>query len=157
MPLNTGSFHNYRLVVTAGVGTLYVDGQTIASKPVGSHVNCCGTENYVGFGDGTHIGSSTTELRLLRYAVCLPGEDTDGDGICIPFDNCPTISNVNQSNFDGDAFGDACDPCPYDPNNTQVEGQCIPTVSEWGLGILALLTTTAGTLVLRRRGLLAGP
>ena len=40
-----------------------------------------------------------------------PG-DLDCDGIADSIDNCPTISNADQANEDGDKFGDACDPCP---------------------------------------------
>jgi hypothetical protein len=37
--------------------------------------------------------------------------DSDGDGACNQFDNCPGVSNPSQTNADGDAFGDACDTC----------------------------------------------
>jgi hypothetical protein len=33
------------------------------------------------------------------------------------FDNCPQDSNTNQGNQDGDAYGDACDCAPSDPND----------------------------------------
>ncbi len=35
--------------------------------------------------------------------------DTDNDGVADRLDNCPTISNANQLNTDGDAMGNACD------------------------------------------------
>jgi hypothetical protein len=35
--------------------------------------------------------------------------DSDGDGVPDTSDNCPTVGNSNQANFDGDADGDACD------------------------------------------------
>lgn len=35
--------------------------------------------------------------------------DQDGDGVKDLIDNCPTIPNADQANYDGDAFGDACD------------------------------------------------
>jgi hypothetical protein len=37
-------------------------------------------------------------------------KDSDGDGILDIDDNCITESNEDQNNFDGDLFGDACDP-----------------------------------------------
>lgn len=37
------------------------------------------------------------------------GNDTDADGVYDHQDNCPSILNPNQSNIDGDSFGDACD------------------------------------------------
>ena len=37
-------------------------------------------------------------------------KDTDGDGVLDSApDNCPTVSNSNQANTDGDSQGDACD------------------------------------------------
>jgi hypothetical protein len=43
-----------------------------------------------------------------------PGED--GDGVCAAGDNCPTVSNPDQSDRDGDRVGDACDNCVEVPN-----------------------------------------
>ncbi len=40
--------------------------------------------------------------------------DEDLDLICAGADNCPTVANPDQQNVDGDAFGDACDPCPLE-------------------------------------------
>ncbi|MBT8447767.1 MAG: thrombospondin type 3 repeat-containing protein [Gammaproteobacteria bacterium] len=37
-----------------------------------------------------------------------PG-DADGDGVNDDVDNCPSVPNPSQENFDGDAQGDACD------------------------------------------------
>mgnify|MGYP001986031189 CR=1 FL=1 len=43
----------------------------------------------------------------------LPGADDDGDGISDVADNCPFVSNPNQSNTDGaDDGGDASDGLP---------------------------------------------
>lgn len=35
--------------------------------------------------------------------------DTDNDGVADATDNCVTVSNANQANFDNDTQGDACD------------------------------------------------
>jgi hypothetical protein len=53
--------------------------------------------------------------------VPLP-DDMDADGIKDELDNCPTVPNADQANEDGDALGDACDPCPIDTNNTDTDG-----------------------------------
>jgi len=45
-------------------------------------------------------------------------EDKDGDGVVDSKDNCPNIRNVDQENQDNDEFGDVCDPCPTDKNNS---------------------------------------
>ncbi|MFH1109658.1 MAG: IPTL-CTERM sorting domain-containing protein [Planctomycetota bacterium] len=56
--------------------------------------------------------------------------------------------------LDGDSLPDICDPCPYDPTNTQVDGRCIPTVSEWGLILMAaMLLGVGGRIVMKRRAL----
>ena len=44
--------------------------------------------------------------------------DTDGDGVPDAMDNCPTIFNPTQTNHDGDAMGDACDPNTEITTNT---------------------------------------
>jgi MYXO-CTERM domain-containing protein len=41
--------------------------------------------------------------------------DLDLDGKVDNQDNCPTKTNPDQSNADGDKSGDACDPAPSDP------------------------------------------
>jgi hypothetical protein len=48
--------------------------------------------------------------------------DDDSDGVPNASDNCPTVANADQGNEDGDAFGDACDPCPPSATNTDSDG-----------------------------------
>ncbi|MDH3999412.1 MAG: putative Ig domain-containing protein, partial [Desulfuromonadales bacterium] len=38
--------------------------------------------------------------------------DVDADGVCGSADNCPNLSNPDQTDTDGDGFGDACQPPP---------------------------------------------
>ncbi|CAL67025.1 thrombospondin type 3 repeat-containing protein [Christiangramia forsetii] len=38
------------------------------------------------------------------------GGDDDGDGICNDQDNCDSVSNPDQADFDNDDLGDVCDP-----------------------------------------------
>ena len=33
--------------------------------------------------------------------------DSDADGVCGDLDNCPIVANTDQSNGDGDSWGDA--------------------------------------------------
>ncbi len=48
---------------------------------------------------------------------CVPGIDTDNDGIDDCVDNCPNDSNLTQSDLDNDGVGDVCDFCPLDSLN----------------------------------------
>ncbi|MBL8742442.1 MAG: lamin tail domain-containing protein, partial [Myxococcales bacterium] len=63
------------------------------------------------------------------YSGDITAADEDGDGIPNASDNCPTVFNPVrpldggvQANFDGDADGDACDPCPINAD-TDI---CVP-------------------------------
>jgi hypothetical protein len=87
--------------------------------------------------------------------------DSDGDafdGIC---DNCPDDYNPGQEDADEDLVGDVCDNCPdvYNPDQEDsdddgvgdaCETQDIPTLSEWGMIIMALLLLAAGTIAVVR-------
>ena len=46
---------------------------------------------------------------LVQFACQPLLLDLDGDGVADVDDNCPNVANAGQSNFDGDAAGDACD------------------------------------------------
>jgi hypothetical protein len=56
--------------------------------------------------------------------------DTDNDGVLDPVDNCPTVPNPNQANFDGDPLGDACDP-DDDDDGVQDVGDPSPFDVNW--------------------------
>ena len=45
--------------------------------------------------------------------------DADSDGIPDQSDNCPTTSNPNQTNTDGDSAGNLCDDFPNNANETK--------------------------------------
>ncbi len=44
-----------------------------------------------------------------------PGNDDDADGLCAAVDNCPQTVNLDQTDDDNDAVGDACDCSLGDP------------------------------------------
>jgi hypothetical protein len=72
-------------------------------------------------------GSAALSAGFSQVSVRADG---DGDGISVSgtlarctggqnvgcSDNCPSVSNPNQADRDGDGVGDACDICPDDPN-----------------------------------------
>ena len=58
--------------------------------------------------------------------VCAGTEmDTDGDGINDTQDNCPTIANADQIDFDGDGLGNSCDS-DNDNDGVPNEMDCFP-------------------------------
>lgn len=65
-----------------------------------------------------------------RDAQALPDAEgcsnLDADGVCDAQDNCPSVSNSNQADADGDGLGDACDQaeptCAPEPVTTPVTG-----------------------------------
>jgi hypothetical protein len=57
-----------------------------------------------------HAVFSSTCGSATSAAATLLIDDVDGDGICGTVDNCPTTSNPDQHDSDGDGIGDVCDP-----------------------------------------------
>jgi hypothetical protein len=53
------------------------------------------------------------------------GGDSDGDGICDNKDNCPSVSNPDQKDSNGNGIGDACDgPCAPEGGDSDGDGIC---------------------------------
>jgi hypothetical protein len=70
--------------------------------------------------------------------------DADGDGLRLPNDDCPGVSNSGQEDRDGDGVGDACDDCVavFNP------GQEAPLRVQAPVGdTLALATDPSGALL----------
>ena len=62
-------------------------------------------------------------LKASENEIILP--DADGDGVPDRNDDCPDTINPDQSDFDGDGPGDACDP--DDDNDLLADGEdCAP-------------------------------
>jgi hypothetical protein len=57
-------------------------------------------------------GAGPALLGAIRIKSDSGEFDGDLDGVITPEDNCPTVSNPDQSDVDLDAIGDACDLCP---------------------------------------------
>ena len=66
-------------------------------------------------GDQRPADDATADCRLCDVPEDTPSElppattDADGDGVADGLDNCPSISNEDQADFDDDDAGDACD------------------------------------------------
>jgi len=61
------------------------------------------------------LGSSDKDYQDLVVAVdslSVNQTDTDGDGICDVFDNCPQVYNPDQADSNNDGLGDACSGGP---------------------------------------------
>jgi hypothetical protein len=87
---------------------------------------------------GNRVADAVTAGNLVQsYDTCIIQQtgggsyfafDIDADGVdrC---DNCPLISNTNQTDADNDDIGDACDNCPSDSNPGQ-ENQDVDSLGD---------------------------
>ena len=57
--------------------------------------------------------TTTARIGLLAINQSCDG-DSDGDGLSDVEDNCPSVANADQSNFDGCSLGDVCDDMDTD-------------------------------------------
>jgi hypothetical protein len=66
-------------------------------------------------------GNSHTANRLIMIELYERVGDPDADGILSLADNCPTVYNPDQEDFDLDEIGDSCDNCLAAPNPDQLD------------------------------------
>ncbi len=74
-------------------------------------------------------GCSQAQVDADGDGACDPGAPSGGPGPCTGTDNCPTTPNPTQSNVDGDALGDACDPDADNDGYTNVAESGAPVCS----------------------------
>ena len=60
-----------------------------------------------------------------------PYTDEDGDGVGDEVDNCPSIANSLQANYDNDSMGDVCDADDDNDLVVDVNDQCAQGQLEW--------------------------
>ncbi len=65
------------------------------------------TQNSGGDWDSSPLQTALA-VRALQFS--LRAADADSDGVPDIFDNCPSVANPGQADYDGDLLGDACDP-----------------------------------------------
>ena len=123
-----------------GGGDTYLSGTSMATPMVAA------TAALIAEADSTLTGAQLKQLLLLGdakaayspisvsgtranadRATAALGSDTDGDGVSLPADNCPTVANPAQTDTDNDGTGDACDASPNGPD---ADGDGVPTASD---------------------------
>jgi hypothetical protein len=73
---------------------------------------------------GCPSSDSITNIDTGGFVLIGGWNDFDFDGIDIDgneCDNCPLISNDDQSDIDFDGIGDLCDPCMIDPTTNDID------------------------------------
>ncbi len=126
-------------------------------------------------GDECPNDPNKTEPGVCGCGV--PDVDTDGDGILDCLDGCPNDPMKSipmvcgcgvgpmdgfdiEQDTDADSIPDCVDVCPGEDDNANVnqngvkdclEDEFIPTVSEWGLVVLALLLLVGAKVWFSRR------
>jgi hypothetical protein len=115
VPAGTGA-GNVRVLVDNDV-TVYLNGALVGSAV---HENCADDAPPAPFtfpagtlNAGENLlavrARDRGDQRYIDVRVQVAYEDTDGDGIGDPADNCPTRANAGQADADEDGRGDVCD------------------------------------------------
>ena len=107
------------LARTAGTGQVFTGaGRCIedTGRACTEHRECgrrgrCGESGTCELQHGTcrHGADCPAGSQCTRELLIATAHDGDGDELPDPFDNCPTVSNILQSDADGDGIGDACE------------------------------------------------
>ncbi len=107
-----------------GVGRIDGDGDGTITSDIGATEFGCGN-GIIDAGEICDDGNNDNGDGCS--AVCIAESDTDGDGEDNATDNCPNVSNADQTDADGDGIGDACDLDSIStPSSGDEDGDGIP-------------------------------
>ncbi|MEM6318314.1 MAG: LamG-like jellyroll fold domain-containing protein [Bacteroidota bacterium] len=100
------------------------------------------------------VDTAMAYIQTDGSIICESTLDTDEDGIGDDCDNCPTLSNANQSDIDGDGTGDRCDCLVDNPNDRTLNffGTIAPATHQTSFGIISNGQVEANTKVTFKAG-----
>lgn len=110
--------------ISGAVGSRY----TLGLDDLGQLITVVAT-----YRDGAgYIEQVSSDARGIRVAR-VSANDTDGDGVADSIDNCLAVRNADQTDFEGDGVGDACEIDTDNdgmPDDWEIENQLNPN-SSW--------------------------
>ena len=140
---NTGLSIEGALVSASGAnGSSWADSQTdssgdyvIGGLESGSYEVYAAAQHFLG-----EYYYNTTDWNSATPVSVNYGEDTSGinfalapdfdnDGVPDPIDNCPTVFNLDQTDIDGDTYGDECDSDADGDGIPNEEDNCIAVIN----------------------------
>jgi hypothetical protein len=130
-PVSGGSFDAFVTKLNAAgsavVHSTYLGGSD-QEQGIAIAVSSAGDAYVTGWTDSADFPTTpaafdtTLAVRDAFVAKIVEGPgDADGDGVPDVDDNCPLVSNADQTDTDGDGIGDACDPQTGPPTD---KNQC---------------------------------
>lgn len=117
--LGTVQAYVYEGLVDGGTTVALAAACTGASSPfqcVAPLPDLLGGNHTIALRASNPIGASSYSAALA-FTYTLP--DGDGDGIPDGDDNCPTIANTDQADWNGNGIGDVCE-APGAPGNLRI-------------------------------------
>jgi gliding motility-associated-like protein len=122
-------------ITLTGTGTAATTSPWVSSNTSVLTISSSGVVTGVATGTATVTYTNNNGCTDTQLITVILG-DSDGDGVLDANDNCPSVANANQADFDGDGIGDVCDtdidgdglPNADDPddNNADTDGDGIP-------------------------------
>lgn len=105
----------------------------IGHAPLGSACDARPCDEWANYGVTVPYGGAPVDTPVHCWASCADcgAPDADGDGFDDGEDNCTVVSNPAQTDSDGDAIGNVCDP---DINALPAGNDCV--VNALDLGVL---------------------